>query len=429
MAGPYSIHSVEQSEPPKWKPGEEPAAAAFVAMTFLLVLEVNFEIFRIFRRRKGLYFWAMTLGTWAIGLDAVGMSLKYLAATKRVWVLYTIFMSIGWAGYTIAQMVVLLSRLHLVNDSAIAHRAVLVMISVLSPIIIVADWVTTWGSYNPDRRMSSAWWPRHAIIERFVPVAFTVMEVVISAIYIQSLMGLLHMRSSVRTRRVMLDLVYVLILVVSLDVVNVVLTFLNQIGLSHPIQTFSYILKLRMEFLVLNQLMAVAARGLKRETFGEKRYHDPQALRNFSTFGADIQNVGTTNIETTDDRIPFRRDSTITALPAISPQSTNRQPSFPEATFDAAIKDASELEKATTGGARGSWFSITYNHLRHKESGEERILPHARRLKNRTIWRNEDDDEDEGDLVGFDEWERCGSTKLRVPWFRTSQGEYVHDVK
>ncbi|KAL9027159.1 MAG: hypothetical protein Q9180_007371, partial [Flavoplaca navasiana] len=30
----------------------------------------------------------------------------------------------------------------------------------------------------------------------------------------------------------------------------------------------------RLEFAVLNQLMAVAARGIRRDTFGERRYHD-----------------------------------------------------------------------------------------------------------------------------------------------------------
>ena len=38
-------------------------------------------------------------------------------------------------------------------------------------------------------------------------------------------------------------------------------------------QTFSYALKLKLEFVVLNQLMAVAARGKRKENFEERRYH------------------------------------------------------------------------------------------------------------------------------------------------------------
>lgn len=70
-----------------------------------------------------------------------------------------------------------------------------------------------------------------------------------------------------------MDLIYVNVIAVSLDVLTVVLVFLNQLGISHPVQTFSYILKLKLEFIALNQLMAVAARGLRKESFAERRYH------------------------------------------------------------------------------------------------------------------------------------------------------------
>ncbi len=53
-------------------------------------------------------------------------------------------------------------------------------------------------------------------------------------------------------------------------------------GSSHPIQIFSYAVKLQLEFVVLNQLMAVAARGLQRENFEERRYHHGSAADAFS---------------------------------------------------------------------------------------------------------------------------------------------------
>lgn len=71
----------------------------------------------------------------------------------------------------------------------------------------------------------------------------------------------------------MLDLIYVNIIIVCLDVIVVILIYLKQVGISHPIQTFSYALKLKLEFVVLNQLMAIAARGMQRESFAERRYH------------------------------------------------------------------------------------------------------------------------------------------------------------
>lgn len=80
----------------------------------------------------------------------------------------------------------------------------------------------------------------------------------------------------------MLDLIYVNVIIVLFDILVVILLYLNQVGISHPIQTFSYALKLKLEFVVLNQLMAVAARGLQRESFEERRYHHSSVHNAFS---------------------------------------------------------------------------------------------------------------------------------------------------
>ena len=80
----------------------------------------------------------------------------------------------------------------------------------------------------------------------------------------------------------MLDLIYVNVIIVLFDILVVILLYLNQVGISHPVQTFSYALKLKLEFVVLNQLMAVAARGLRKESFEERRYHHSSAHDAFS---------------------------------------------------------------------------------------------------------------------------------------------------
>ena len=107
-------------------------------------------------------------------------------------------------------------------------------------------------------------------------------ELILSGIYVWSLLKLLNLKSSVRQRRVMRDLIYVNVILVLSDILVVILLYLNQTGISHPIQTFSYALKLKLEFVVLNQLMAVAARGLRKETFEEQRYHHSSTHDAFS---------------------------------------------------------------------------------------------------------------------------------------------------
>lgn len=87
----------------------------------------------------------------------------------------------------------------------------------------------------------------------------------------------------------MLDLIYVNVIIVLFDILVVILLYLNQVGVSHPIQTFSYALKLKLEFVVLNQLMAVAARGLQRASFEERRYHHSSA---HDAFSAECRRLG-----------------------------------------------------------------------------------------------------------------------------------------
>lgn len=279
-----SVYAITQNGPPQWRPGEDLAAAAFVGITIFLVFETLFEILRRFSKRKGLYFWCMLAGTLGCGVDVVGIILKFLAYHKSNWIAHTLCMCLGWSTYTLAQLLILYSRLHLVNQRPRVQRFVLVMSISTIFTATTPTWVVVWFAWNPNPTISSIWSPRNAIVERYNQIVHTLVELIISGIYIGSLLKVLHSpaKSSVRQRRVMFDLIYVNIIVVALDILTVVLVYLNQTGLSHPMQTFSYAFKIRIEFLVLNQLMSVAARGLRREIFEEKRYHHASQPGGFS---------------------------------------------------------------------------------------------------------------------------------------------------
>ncbi|MCJ1370578.1 hypothetical protein MMC20_001791 [Loxospora ochrophaea] len=116
-------------------------------------------------------------------------------------------------------------------------------------------------------------------MERYEQLGYSVVETIISGIYIFSISKLLKNKSGIRQRRVLRDLIYVNITVIACDIVLVTLTFTNQVDVSLAVQDFSYMLKLKLEFVVLNQLMAVAARGLSGETYAEKRYYHPSSSR------------------------------------------------------------------------------------------------------------------------------------------------------
>ncbi|KAL9598414.1 MAG: hypothetical protein Q9219_004504 [cf. Caloplaca sp. 3 TL-2023] len=232
-ASPYDLI---ESAPPKWRPQEDRIASAFVGISFFLFLETFFEIFRVFKKRRGLYFWALVVGVVATVTNNIAIVLKFLVSgSEPIWPLYTLMALTSWTCYSLV----------------------------------------VWPAWNPtDPVMTRRWSPSDAIVERFTQLGFTLAETIVSGIYIHALLWLLKDKPTVRQRRVFLDLVYVNVITIALDITSTILVYLNQTGVSHPIQIFSYILKFRLEFVVLNQLMAVAARGLRRETFGEKRYHN-----------------------------------------------------------------------------------------------------------------------------------------------------------
>lgn len=166
--GIYSPYAVAESEQPQWKPGENLAAAAFVGIALFIVLDVNVGIWRVFRKRTGYYYWSMKLGTLACAADALGVTLKYLVPnSRRIWGLYTLLLLGGWSIYAPAQLVVLYSRLHLVNESFKLQRWVLIMITSTVFLIIIPTWIVVWPAYDPDPKVSSLWSPRDAIVERY----------------------------------------------------------------------------------------------------------------------------------------------------------------------------------------------------------------------------------------------------------------------
>ena len=328
MASKYSVYSVTEAIPPKWKPGEDLAASAVVAVTFYLVLETQTEIFRAFKRRKGLYFWSIQLGILGTCLDNIGICLKYLARMTKLWPLTCLFILGGWTIHSTAQLLILYSRLHFVCRDPGIQRAVFWMIIVTFVLFQIPSWVVVWPGYAAIPRITSEWSPRDAIVERFNQLGYTLAEAFNSGVYIKSLLKLLKVKSTVRQRRVMLDLIYINVLVVALDILEMVLVWLNINGLSHPIQTFSYALKFRLEFAVLNQLMVVAARGLYKESFAERRYHHP-SINDADPWGRPMRPNGSQPPQWSDEKSARHPEVTkkesMKEIHIPKPQSTHQQ--------------------------------------------------------------------------------------------------------
>ena len=358
-------------------------------MIFYLFLDINIGIYRIFKKKQGLYYWCLLLGTWGCLVDAIAVVLKwFLPNSENIWPLYTLLVVAGWTIYAPAQLLVLYSRLHLVNKNRKLQRWVLILIISISTIMIIPTWVLDWQAFNPyNAHLSALYSPREAIMDRCTQLGYTFVETIVSGIYTLSLTKLLNLKSSVRQRRVMMDLIYVNVIAVSLDVLTVVLVFLNQLGISHPVQTFSYIIKLKLEFIVLNQLMAVAARGLRKESFAERRYHQGPLPNGKDSSG------------TTSD-LPIE-------VP--DPESLDAQSNGSAAEIELPSPTLSRVHKAS---------NALSSRTAQRKAGVGRLPTKAKIKKPSRNCNNNYDGEDTDEEVGYHMWEKNGNLVMEVPWFK-----------
>ena len=340
----------------------------------------------------------MNLRIWGCLINAIGIVLRFMVPHSiRIWPAYTLLLTLGWTIYAPSQLLVLYSRLHFVNYNEKLHRILLFLILSTLVAFILPTWIMVWPAFDPDPQLSSAWSPRDAIVERYTQIGrmdhivivcfaltscltgFTLIEACISGIYIRSLIELLpkcQYEVNICQRRVIRDLICVNVIGLTLDVVNVVFLYLNQSGLSHPVQSFSYALKLKLEFVVLNQLVAVATRGRGRLTWDARRYRPGcgRSSRLFSIFKRQERPRGPPNSreprghasESKDDPFHYERaamDRLNESSPTVQVYELGVSPALagitpvPPAVLDSNLRTHSDLASVTSG-SRSVWFCM-----------------------------------------------------------------------
>ncbi|KAI9806132.1 MAG: hypothetical protein M1833_004539 [Piccolia ochrophora] len=231
--------------------------AASTAVAWILVLELHCIIFAKFRLRKGLYFWSCLVTSWGIALHALAILLKYFVGIH--WVLGDVMLSTGWVMMVTGQSVILYSRLHLITRKRAILRFVLGMILVNAVALHVPVIVFLFGADAPS---GVSWGFRFHAMEQAQLVLFSVQETTIAAIYVWITLRLLKSISHKKTRSVMFQLVSINVACVGMDIILIVLMFTNQYFAEASIKPMLYAIKLKFEFLVLNQLMDLITEGL-----------------------------------------------------------------------------------------------------------------------------------------------------------------------
>ena len=244
------------------------AIGGFTAISWYNVLELNISIFMTFKRRRGLYFWSILISSWGIILHSLSILLKLYGVVTSYIITCTII-TIGWYAMVTGQSLVLYSRLHLVVKEPRILRCVLCMIIFDAIALHIPTTVLTYGSNSPNPGPFSY---GYSIMERVQMTLFCVQEYIISGIYVWATVRLLGGGYKKRTRSVMMQLLWINISIMGMDVAMLVMEYLQQYAMETVMKGTIYSVKLKLEFAVLNQLMRLANSSRNQDLHEENRY-------------------------------------------------------------------------------------------------------------------------------------------------------------
>ena len=184
----------------------------------------------------------------------------------------TAFILFGWSAMVTGQSLVLYSRLHLVIRDYRILQGVLIMIIATAIFIEIPQWVTTWASTDTKYSVTKLWSPYDSIMVRVSQLAFLIQEATISGLYIWGVLTVVAPNDKIKVSRVKWDLIYINTYIILVDIIILVLAYTNEHIPKEPIQNFAYAFKLKIEFIVLNQLMAITSQSRASNMNGGHRY-------------------------------------------------------------------------------------------------------------------------------------------------------------
>lgn len=231
--------------------------ASFCAVAYWMSTELLVLVYVTFKRRSGLYFWSIVITTIGIILQTTGYLIKEFVP-QCPHILTTIICKVGWMSNVSGFSVVLWSRLHLIMDNPHVLKAIIIMILVNgvclhTPVIVFEFGLTSRHHDSYMRPME--------IMERIQQTIFTLQETIISGLYIFHTARFLNSGFAHHTQKVIRFLVCVQALVIAFDAGLTAFDYKNMFTLKCTIHPFVYALKLKLEFIVLNQLLSVVTKG------------------------------------------------------------------------------------------------------------------------------------------------------------------------
>lgn len=221
-------------------------------------IELLLLVYVTFKRHTGVYFWSIIITTIGLGLQTTGYILRSFENTWPV-ILVVIICKVGWVANVTGFSIVLWSRLHLVvrNPRILKWLLVLILVNGLlchTPVVVFEFGLMTKHHHTYYHPMQ--------IMERIQQTVFTLQETIMSCLYIYHTRKFLKIGYPMQTRKVIGFLLLVQLLVIALDAVLTLFDYTDKFTLKCTLHPLVYAIKLKLEFIVLNQLQTLVKRGL-----------------------------------------------------------------------------------------------------------------------------------------------------------------------
>ncbi|WYZ37744.1 hypothetical protein EsH8_II_001250 [Colletotrichum jinshuiense] len=228
---------------------------AFAATAYYNTIEIFFSIFTTFKRRRGRYFWSMVVSNTGININVIAFILRYFGYYHEAVFASSIIIPIAWYSMVTGQAIVLWSRLHLVVHSQRKIRLILAMIIFNAVTMHVPETVIFFlANTNPKQYVMP-----FKIYEKIELVVFTIQETIIAAFFLYEGYYSLKPLSAIKPKAVqsmVRHLAALFAVVFILDTGLIVLEYNDKFEIQTMCKPFVYSVKLKVEFVVLNKLLA-----------------------------------------------------------------------------------------------------------------------------------------------------------------------------
>jgi hypothetical protein len=237
--------------------------AGFFAISIYNSAEIFISLFGVFRRKQGLYFWSLMVATVGIFVHSIAVFLRFFALAPNLPM--CVIVVIGWCAMVTGQSVVLYSRLGLMAPDRWKTQLALYMIIfnfVVLHIPVSALFIAI-NSNNPDPFTAA-----FDVYEKIQLVGFSIQESVLSGLYVweasTSFKPVLEVKSALG-RRLLRHLAILFVLTVLLDASLLATEFTNNFEIQTTYKPIVYSIKLKIEFVVLNELKAFTQTGREHD--------------------------------------------------------------------------------------------------------------------------------------------------------------------